>query len=88
MSKTFSDTTEPPQNVKIESDTKTGLPTNVVRGGDNSMLTAKALSKLSSTDAAAGPKYLCSKSVLSTLSDLSIRPKDEKSSSVKDGKGR
>jgi len=55
------------------------LPTNILRGGESSQLTAKALAKLSdgSENHIAGPKSLCAKSVLSTLSVLSIRPKDE-----------
>lgn len=66
---------------KIEIDPKTGLPTNVLRGGESGQLTAKALSRLEdgTIDAGAGggPKSLCAKSVMSTLSVLSIRPKDE-----------
>lgn len=62
----------------IQIDPKTGLPTNVLRGGVDGQLTAKALANLADdSPAAAGPKSLCAKSVLSTLSVLSIRPKDE-----------
>ncbi|KAM7345177.1 LTV1 ribosome biogenesis factor [Cochliomyia hominivorax] len=64
---------------KIDIDPKTGIPMNVLHG-DNNQLTAKALAKLdNSTDQNfnGGPKSLCAKSVLSTLSVLSIRPKDE-----------
>ncbi|KNE87983.1 hypothetical protein PSTG_18623, partial [Puccinia striiformis f. sp. tritici PST-78] len=63
---------------KIGIDPKTGLPANVLRGADNN-LTAKALARLgdASADHANGPKSLCAKSVLSTLSVLSLRPKDE-----------
>lgn len=62
----------------IHIDPKTGLPTNVLRGGVDGQLTAKALANLADdSPAAAGPKSLCAKSVLSTLSVLSIRPKDE-----------
>lgn len=69
-----------PQGVqKIEIDPKTGMPMNVLHG-DNNVLTAKALAKLDNGAdhiGSAGPKSLCAKSVLSTLSVLSIRPKDE-----------
>ncbi|XP_055904916.1 protein LTV1 homolog [Eupeodes corollae] len=69
---------EPRKSRKIEIDPKTGLPVNTLRGGDNDKLTAKALAKLDNGEAASsGPKSLCAKSVLSTLSVLSIRPKDE-----------
>ncbi|KAH8340034.1 hypothetical protein KR067_006690, partial [Drosophila pandora] len=62
----------------IQIDPKTGLPTNVLRGGVDGQLTAKALANLADDSPdAAGPKSLCAKSVLSTLSVLSIRPKDE-----------
>ncbi|XP_075169738.1 LTV1 ribosome biogenesis factor [Haematobia irritans] len=64
---------------KIEIDQKTGMPINVLHG-DNNQLTAKALAKLDNGSADSnmtGPKSLCAKSVLSTLSVLSIRPKDE-----------
>ncbi|XP_034110796.1 protein LTV1 homolog [Drosophila nasuta] len=62
----------------IQIDPKTGLPTNVLRGGADGQLTAKALANLADdSPSATGPKSLCAKSVLSTLSVLSIRPKDE-----------
>ncbi|XP_030380882.1 protein LTV1 homolog [Scaptodrosophila lebanonensis] len=62
----------------IQIDPKTGLPTNVLRGGVDGQLTAKALANLEdSASKETGPKSLCAKSVLSTLSVLSIRPKDE-----------
>lgn len=64
---------------KIDIDPKTGMPLNVLHG-DNNQLTAKALAKLDNSvdqNGNAGPKSLCAKSVLSTLSVLSIRPKDE-----------
>ncbi|XP_017868793.1 PREDICTED: protein LTV1 homolog [Drosophila arizonae] len=62
----------------IKIDPKTGLPANVLRGGTDAQLTAKALANLADDSADnAGPKSLCAKSVLSTLSVLSIRPKDE-----------
>ncbi|EDW85817.1 uncharacterized protein Dwil_GK23272 [Drosophila willistoni] len=64
--------------VPIQIDPKTGLPANVLRGGVEGQLTAKALANLDdSSPNATGPKSLCAKSVLSTLSVLSIRPKDE-----------
>ncbi|CAD7012308.1 unnamed protein product [Ceratitis capitata] len=63
---------------KIEIDPKTGLPTNVLRNGDNNQLTEKALAKLDNgAFSSGGPKSLCNKSLISTLSVLSIRPKDE-----------
>lgn len=75
-----------PRKNKIKIDPKTGLPMNTLRGEDK--LTAKALAKLDEGEAAgsAGPKSLCAKSVLSTLSVLSIRPKDESSEEKKERK--
>ncbi|XP_037944962.1 protein LTV1 homolog [Teleopsis dalmanni] len=72
---------------KIEIDPKTGLPTNVLRGGEN-QLTIKTLAKLdgSNNPILSGPKSLCAKSVLSTLSVLSIRPKDETNEEKKERK--
>lgn len=62
----------------IQIDPKTGLPVNVLRGSADAQLTAKALANLADDSPdKAGPKSLCAKSVLSTLSVLSIRPKDE-----------
>lgn len=71
---------------KIEIDPKTGLPMHVLRG-DGNQLTAKALAKLD-TDGyqPGGPKSLCAKSVMSTLSVLSIRPKDETAEEKKERK--
>lgn len=76
-----------PQAVpKIEIDPKTGMPTNVLHG-DSNQLTAKALAKLGSDQIGnSGPKSLCAKSVLSTLSVLSIRPKDETAEEKKERK--
>ncbi|KAH8280523.1 hypothetical protein KR018_009068, partial [Drosophila ironensis] len=75
-SRRSSASTNPPAPIQI--DPKTGLPTNVLRNGVDGQLTAKALANLADdSPAAAGPKSLCAKSVLSTLSVLSIRPKDE-----------
>uniref|UniRef100_A0A1B0BEP5 Protein LTV1 homolog n=1 Tax=Glossina palpalis gambiensis TaxID=67801 RepID=A0A1B0BEP5_9MUSC len=69
--------TQEAQNQKIVIDSKTGIPMNVLRGGNNKV-TAKALAKLDGGRSSfAAPKSLCDKSVLSTLSVLSIRPKDE-----------
>ncbi|XP_023295563.2 protein LTV1 homolog [Lucilia cuprina] len=69
-----------PQGVqKIDIDPKTGMPLHVLHG-DTNQLTAKALAKLDNSadqNGNSGPKSLCAKSVLSTLSVLSIRPKDE-----------
>lgn len=62
----------------IQIDPKTGLPANVLRGGADGQLTAKALANLGDdSPSTTGPKSLCAKSVLSTLSVLSIRPKSE-----------
>lgn len=64
---------------KISINPKTGLPMNTL-GADSGKLTIKSLAKLEQ-DASApkpgGPKSLCDGSVISTLSVLSIRPKDE-----------
>lgn len=66
------------QAAPIQIDPKTGLPVNVLRGGADGQLTAKALANLADdSQNAVGPKSLCAKSVISTLSVLSIRPKDE-----------
>lgn len=70
---------EPPTKRKISIDAK-GLPKDTL--GTGSKLTAKSLAKLGQPAAAApqspgGAKSLCAESVLSTLSVLSIRPKDE-----------
>ncbi|XP_055856403.1 protein LTV1 homolog [Episyrphus balteatus] len=78
---------EPRKSRKIQIDPKTGLPINTLRGSDNDKLTAKALAKLDSDDVpSGGPKSLCAKSVLSTLSVLSIRPKDETAEEKKERK--
>ncbi|XP_055378208.1 protein LTV1 homolog [Condylostylus longicornis] len=68
---------------KIEIDSKTGIPMHVLKNDDSQILTAKALSKFDNQNDAenkqeiSGSKSLCAKSMLSTLSVLSIRPKDE-----------
>ncbi|XP_058458983.1 protein LTV1 homolog [Malaya genurostris] len=66
---------------KITINPKTGLPMNVL-GADSGKLTEKSLAKLDHEESTAskvgtGPKSLCAGSVISTLSVLSIRPKDE-----------
>lgn len=64
---------------KISINPKTGLPMNTL-GADGSKLTVKSLAKLGqdqSPSKPTGPKSLCDGSVISTLSVLSIRPKDE-----------
>ncbi|ALC40665.1 CG7686 [Drosophila busckii] len=62
----------------IQINFKTGLPKNVLRVGINSQLTVKTLANLDDgSSIKIGPESLCCKSVLSTLSVLSIRPKDE-----------
>uniref|UniRef100_U5EY17 Protein LTV1 homolog n=1 Tax=Corethrella appendiculata TaxID=1370023 RepID=U5EY17_9DIPT len=69
---------EPRKSNKILINDKTGMPKNILNG-DNGKLTAKSLTKLQNeaTGQVAGPKSLCDGSVISTLSVLSIRPKDE-----------
>uniref|UniRef100_A0A182ITA9 Protein LTV1 homolog n=1 Tax=Anopheles atroparvus TaxID=41427 RepID=A0A182ITA9_ANOAO len=69
---------EPKRNRKIQINPKTGLPDKVL-GSEGGKLTIKSLAKLEQGESAksAGPKSLCDGSVLSTLSVLSIRPKDE-----------
>ncbi|XP_058829220.1 protein LTV1 homolog [Topomyia yanbarensis] len=66
---------------KITINPKTGLPMNAL-GTDSGKLTVKSLAKLDHEESvvskpATGPKSLCAGSVISTLSVLSIRPKDE-----------
>jgi protein LTV1 len=65
---------------KIQINPKTGMPIDVLENDQAGKLTEKSLAKLNSQStsaAAAGPKSLCAESVLSTLTVLSIRPKDE-----------
>ncbi|XP_031626089.1 protein LTV1 homolog [Contarinia nasturtii] len=65
---------------KIVINPKTGVPNNVFNG-ENTQLTLKSIAKFNTenvkNESKAGPKSLCDQSVLSTLSVLSIRPKDE-----------
>lgn len=66
-----------PKNTKIKISTKTGIPLGVF---DSNKLTAKALSKLNAENAeyqSGGPKSMGAQSVISRLSALSIRNKDE-----------
>jgi protein LTV1 len=67
------------RQAKIQINMKTGLPMNVLEGDEKGKLTRKALAKLATEEqkSNSGPKSLCAESVLSTLSVLSIRPKDE-----------
>lgn len=67
------------QMAKIQIDHKTGLPKNVLDGDQKGKLTIKSLSKLAHEEdsSSGGPKSLCAESVISTLSVLSLRPKDE-----------
>lgn len=69
---------EPARKLRIQINPKTGIPENVL-SENTSKLTAKALTKLNTEEApsGSGPKSLCAESVISTLSVLSIRPKDE-----------
>lgn len=67
---------------KIQVNPKTGIPKNILNGDQAGKLTEKSLAKLNSeqtesTSGIAGPKSLCAESVMTTLSVLSIRPKDE-----------
>lgn len=63
---------------RIEINPKTGLPKNVLDGDQKGKLTVKALSRLTNEEErSTGPKSLCAESVISTLSVLSLRPKDE-----------
>lgn len=73
---------EPRRRSKITINPKTGGPNNVFHG-ENKQLTTKSLAKFNietsgQETSTSGPKSLCAQSVLSTLSVLSIRPKDEK----------
>uniref|UniRef100_A0A182P8H2 Protein LTV1 homolog n=1 Tax=Anopheles epiroticus TaxID=199890 RepID=A0A182P8H2_9DIPT len=69
---------EPRKARKILINPKTGLPENVL-GAEGGKLTMKSIAKLEegASDKPAGPKSLCDGSVISTLSVLSLRPKDE-----------
>ncbi|CAG9808294.1 unnamed protein product [Chironomus riparius] len=67
---------------KIQINPKTGMPKNILNSEQAGKLTEKTLAKLNSeqtesTSGNAGPKSLCAESVLTTLSVLSLRPKDE-----------
>lgn len=63
---------------KIQLNPKTGIPLDTLEG-DTNTLTASKLAKLNSEGVsnAFAPKSLCAQSVISTLSVLSLRPKDE-----------
>uniref|UniRef100_A0A023EVX4 Protein LTV1 homolog n=1 Tax=Aedes albopictus TaxID=7160 RepID=A0A023EVX4_AEDAL len=73
---------------KISIHPKTGLPMNTL-GADSGKLTMKSLAR-HEQDASApkpgGPKSLCDGTVISTLSVLSIRPKDETSDEKRERK--
>lgn len=64
---------------KIQVNPKTGLPKNVFEDDQKGKLTVKSLAKLANDEerTTSGPKSLCAESVISTLSVLSLRPKDE-----------
>lgn len=66
---------------KIQVNPKTGIPINILNGDQSGKLTEKSLAKLNNEQieptSATGTKSLCAESVLTTLSVLSIRPKDE-----------
>lgn len=69
---------EPKRNNKIQINPKTGIPDNVL-GSEGGRLTLRSLAKFEQREKekSAGPKSLCDGSVISTLSVLSLRPKDE-----------
>lgn len=64
---------------KIQVNPKTGLPKNILDGDQPGKLTQKSLAKLALEEEKSldGPKSLCAESVMTTLSVLSLRPKDE-----------
>lgn len=62
---------------RIVVDPKTGLPKNIFESDQKGKLTVKSLAKLANEEVTTGPKSLCAESVISTLSVLSLRPKDE-----------
>ena len=63
---------------RIQLNPRTGIPLDTLEG-DTITLTASKLAKLNDGGSlgAGGPKSLCAQSVISTLSVLSLRPKDE-----------
>lgn len=64
------------RSARIKINPKTGLPSDAF--DQSGKLTEKSLAKLQTDDRQSfGPKSLCAESVISTLSVLSIRPKDE-----------
>lgn len=64
---------------RIVVDPKTGLPKNIFESDQKGKLTVKSLAKLANEEEKlqTGPKSLCAESVISTLSVLSLRPRDE-----------
>lgn len=64
---------------KIQVNPKTGLPKDIFEDEQRGKLTIRSLARLANEEerSAAGPKSLCAESVISTLSVLSLRPKDE-----------
>jgi protein LTV1 len=76
---------------KIEINPKTGMPINILNGDQSSKLTQKTLAKLNNEqqqqhESTSGPKSLCAESIMSTLSVLSIRPKEETAEERKERK--
>lgn len=66
----------PKRSTKIKINQKTGLPSDAF--DQSGKLTQKSLARLQNDEKqSSGPKSLCAESVISTLSVLSIRPKDE-----------
>lgn len=66
---------------KIQINPKTGIPMNTLDGEQSGKLTMKSLAKLNTSEQEStnkfGARSVCAESVFSTLSVLSIRPKDE-----------
>lgn len=76
---------------KIEIHPRTGIPVGTLENDKSGKLTMRSLAKLNNEfndkDAATGgPGSICAESVMSTLSILSIRPKNESSEEKKERK--
>ncbi|CAO1439608.1 unnamed protein product [Diamesa serratosioi] len=76
---------------KIQINPKTGIPMNTLDGENSGKLTMKSLAKLNTAQHEQevnkfGARSVCAESVFSTLSVLSIRPKDESAEEKRDRK--
>lgn len=76
---------------KIQINPKTGIPMNTLDGENSGKLTMKSLAKLNTAQNEQetnkfGARSVCAESVFSTLSVLSIRPKDETTEEKKERK--